>query len=174
MVHPTCKYDSDLILIDPYSLRFRQPQINKYSARLANSRHSLIARDNYDWEDDQPLNIPLADSIIYELHVRGFTRHPTAEVRQPGTFQGLIEKIPYLQELGITAVELLPINEFDETHNDKVNPLIAKPLLNLGYDSIAFLPEVFYESTTTGHQIYDSNIWLKHCVGRRGNSGYCL
>src|SRR4030095_8577557 len=69
----------------------------------------------YDWEGDRPLRHPSARTIIYEMHVRGFTRHPSSKVppNTRGTYAGLIEKIPYLQELGITAVELLPIFQFD-------------------------------------------------------------
>ena len=69
----------------------------------------------YDWEGDAPLRRPSAQTIIYEMHVRGFTRHPSSGVDEKtrGTFAGLIEKIPYLQQLGITAVELLPVFQFD-------------------------------------------------------------
>jgi len=146
------RYDPKLILIDPYTRalsggnQWGEQPLPVTSHNKQNHRHSLIVRNQYDWEDDQPLNIHLADSIIYELHVRGFTRHPSAKVKHPGTFRGLIEKIPYLQELGITAVELLPINEFDETHNDKINPATGKRLAQYwGYDSIAFFaPKASY------------------------------
>src|SRR3954447_6229828 len=69
----------------------------------------------YDWEGDVPLNLPAARTIIYEMHVRGFTRHPSSGVseKKRGTYAGLIEKVPYLQDLGITAVELLPVFQFD-------------------------------------------------------------
>jgi isoamylase len=69
----------------------------------------------YDWEGDAPLRRPSARTIVYEMHVRGFTRHPSSGLAQEtrGTFAGLIEKIPYLQRLGITAVELLPVFQFD-------------------------------------------------------------
>ncbi len=162
------RYDSNLILIDPYTKalsgghKWGEQLLSAHTKR--DHRHSLIAQDHFNWEDDQPLNIPLADSIIYELHVRGFTQHPTAEVSHPGTFQGVIEKIPYLQELGITAVELLPINEFDETHNDKVNPLTGKPLLQFwGYDSIAFFaPKSSYAvDDQQGHQIREFKDMVK-------------
>src|ERR1700746_253626 len=70
----------------------------------------------YDWEGDTPLHTPASRTIIYEMHVRGFTRHPSSGVSETrrGTYAGFIEKIPYLQELGITAVELLPVFHFDE------------------------------------------------------------
>src|SRR5262249_19143785 len=81
----------------------------------------------------------LEDSIIYELHVRAFTCHPSSDVKHPGTFAGLIEKIPYLQWLGVTAVELLPIHEFDECDCTFHNPLTGEQLRNLwGYNTIAF------------------------------------
>ena len=66
--------------------------------------------------------MPLADSVIYELHVRGFTRHPSSGVAHPGTFRGLVEKIPYLKELGVTAVELMPVTEFEESDNASREP----------------------------------------------------
>jgi glycogen operon protein len=77
-------------------------------------RAMVLPPDDYDWEGDRPLNRALQDSVIYELHVGGFTRHPSSGVRHPGTFAGLIEKIPYLKGLGITDVELLPVMAFDE------------------------------------------------------------
>jgi len=101
-----------------------------------------------DWQQDQPLGIPLVDSIIYELHVRGFTVHETSLVANPGTFAGLVEKIPYLKQLGITAVELLPVNEFEEADTDRVNPFTGQRLLNFwGYQPRAFYaPNTAYSS----------------------------
>jgi glycogen operon protein len=74
----------------------------------------VLVDDGYDWEGDRPLDPMSGDAVIYELHVGGFTRHPSSGVTWPGTFAGLIEQIPYLQELGITHVELLPVMAFDE------------------------------------------------------------
>ena len=69
----------------------------------------------YDWEGDLPLKRPFAETVIYELHVRGFTRHPSSGIAsvKSGSYAGLIEKIPYLKDLGVTAVELLPVFQFD-------------------------------------------------------------
>ena len=78
-------------------------------------RCAVVDPAAYDWEGDRPLQRPIHESIIYEVHVGGFTRSPSSGVRHPGTFAGLIEKIPYLQALGVTAVELLPVCEFDDT-----------------------------------------------------------
>src|SRR5207247_4212637 len=104
-----------------------------------NSRLSLFIRRPYDWHEDGPPLTPLEDSIIYELHVRGFTCHPTAGGAKPGTFAGLIEKIPYIKQLGVTAVELLPVHEFDEDDCPFTNPLTWEKLRNFwGYNSIAF------------------------------------
>ncbi len=78
------------------------------------SMRAIVINNDYDWEGDQPINHLSENSIIYELHVGGFTRHPSSGVAYPGTFAGLIEKIPYLKEMGITDVELLPVMAFDE------------------------------------------------------------
>jgi glycogen operon protein len=97
----------------------------------------------YDWEGDAPLNRPSARTIIYEMHVRGFTRHPSSGIEEPrrGTYAGLIEKIPYLQALGITAVELMPVFQFDAQD-------AASGLVNYwGYSPIAFFaPQAAYSS----------------------------
>ena len=77
-------------------------------------RALVVDGDGYDWEGDKPLNLSLEDTIIYEVHVKGFTRHPSSKVGNPGTFAGLIEKIPYLKSLGVTDIELLPVMAFDE------------------------------------------------------------
>ena len=86
------------------------------------------------------------DRVIYELHLRGFTRHSSSGVAHPGTYLGLIEKIPYLQSLGITTVELMPLLEFDETENFRRNPVTAERLLNFwGYSPVSFFaPKAAY------------------------------
>jgi glycogen operon protein len=100
-------------------------------------RAQIAQRDGYDWQGDQPLAQRLADTVIYEMHVRGFTRHPSSQVEHPGTFAGVIEKIPHLRALGITAVELLPVNAFDR---QDVPPAGAKlGLVNYwGYSPYAY------------------------------------
>ncbi len=102
-----------------------------------------------------PLNIPFGDTIIYELHLKGFTCHPTANAAHGGTFQGLTEKIPYLKDLGVTAVELMPIMEFDEDENLNTNPVTGEKLKNYwGYSTISFFaPRGRYaHGGTTGEQ----------------------
>ncbi|HJZ56435.1 MAG TPA: alpha-amylase family glycosyl hydrolase, partial [Gemmataceae bacterium] len=107
----------------------------------------------YDWGNDFPPLIPLEESVVYELHVRGFTCHPSSGVAHPGTYLGLIEKIPYLKWLGVTAVELMPVFEFDECDCPFTNPQTGERLLNFwGYNPIAFAaPKAAYAATAPVH-----------------------
>lgn len=111
----------------------------------------VVDSASYDWEGDAPLRTPLAHSIIYEMHVKGFTASATSGVAHPGTYAGLMEKIPYLKALGVTAVELLPIHAFDENENMHTNPRTGKRLTNYwGYSTIGFYaPHVGYASDKT-------------------------
>ncbi len=125
---------------------------------------SIFTSEHFDWGDDERLKRPLAETIIYETHVRGLTIHESSGVAHPGTYRGLIEKIPYLQELGITAVELMPVQEFNENEIDRVNPETGEPLKNYwGYNPVAFLaPESFYCSRgTVGHQVLEFKEMVK-------------
>ncbi len=131
------RFDPRRILIDPYSRSVAGletwGEVAGARGRLERLR-SRVIDEEFDWGHEHPLAVPLADSIIYELHVRGFTRHASSGVAHPGTFRGLVEKIPYLHELGVTAVELLPVYEFDEFDNPRSNPLTGEPLRNFwGY-----------------------------------------
>ncbi len=110
------------------------------------------------------LNIPPRDSIIYELHVRGFTMHPESGVAHPGTYLGLTEKIPYLKELGVTAVELMPVQEFDHMDNVNVNPRTGEKLKNYwGYNTMAFFaPKGSYAASgSTGEQVSEFREMVK-------------
>ncbi|HEX8751559.1 MAG TPA: glycogen debranching protein GlgX [Nitrospira sp.] len=116
------RFDHTKVLLDPYGRAVVIPeQYNRIAAsqeggNTATAMKSVVVDPStYDWDGDVPLKHPSARTIIYEMHVRGFTRHPSSGVTLPkrGTYAGLIEKIPYLQELGITAVELLPVFQFD-------------------------------------------------------------
>jgi glycogen operon protein len=136
------RYDPDLVLLDPSATMLtgaaRWGETSEPSARYS-SRRSGFVRRSFNWQEDAPPVTPLEDSIIYELHVRGFTCTPSALVAHPGTFAGLVEKIPYFQSLGITAVELLPIHEFDETDCPFIDPTTGRQLRNFwGYNSLAF------------------------------------
>jgi isoamylase len=99
----------------------------------------IFTQDLFDWGVDSPPKHSASDTVIYETHVRGFTIHPSSGVAHPGTFVGLIEKIPYLQDLGVTAIELMPVLEFNENESDRLNPVTQQKLKNYwGYDPVAF------------------------------------
>ena len=108
----------------------------------------VITHDDFDWQGDQPLRLPWTSTVIYELHVRGYTIHPSAGVRSSGTYRGLTEMIPYLKDLGVTAVELMPVQEFNEHHCSRVNPTTGERLKNFwGYDPVGFFaPKASYSS----------------------------
>lgn len=116
------RFDADKVLLDPYGRGVVVPNnYNREAARhpgetTATAMKSVVVDPlAYDWEGDKPLNQPTARTVVYEMHVKGFTCHPNSGVgdKTRGTYRGLTEKIPYLQELGITAVELLPVFQFD-------------------------------------------------------------
>ncbi|MCP9810063.1 glycogen debranching protein GlgX [Cyanobium sp. HWJ4-Hawea] len=111
-------FDTNNLLLDPYGLAMVMPANYRRTPEqpVERSMKSVVVDPAaYDWEGDQPLRRPSRDSVIYELHVKGFTADPSSGVEAPnaGTYLGLIEKIPYLQDLGVTAVELLPVFQFD-------------------------------------------------------------
>jgi glycogen operon protein len=142
-VHEGHRFDPEKVLIDPYakgnnkSLWNRGDACRPGSNLCTSMRSVVIDTADYDWEGDQPLNRPMSEMVIYELHVGGFTKSPTAGSKNPGTFCGLIEKIPYLNKLGVTAVELLPVFEFDDT--ETLRTVDGQPLRNYwGYSTMAF------------------------------------
>src|SRR5262245_9504227 len=146
------RFDPEKVLLDPYAkgntnALWRPVDACLPGDNLESSMRAVIVDDQgYDWEGDEPLKRPMSDTIVYELNVRGFTMSPTAGVEHPGTFAALIEKIPYLQELGVTAVELLPIFAFDEREVRGINPIDGSELRNFwGYDPyLHFSPQASY------------------------------
>jgi len=106
----------------------------------------IYTRDHFDWEMDSPPKHSASDTVIYETHVRGFTIHNSSKAKRPGTFAGLIEKIPYLQDLGVTAIELMPVLEFNENESQLLNPATGEKLKNYwGYNPVAyFAPKQSY------------------------------
>ncbi|MBE0585935.1 MAG: glycogen-debranching protein, partial [Desulfofustis sp.] len=129
----------DRVLIDPYA---RHLLVRPWQAPTVYGEQPccLIQPEaSFDWQGDRPLRTPLDETIIYELHVRGFTRDASSGVSAPGTFRGLIDKIDYLTSLGVTAVELLPITIWDETDNKFFDPVSGTRLLNFwGYNPLNF------------------------------------
>src|SRR5580698_6944432 len=106
----------------------------------------IVTCDDFNWELDSPPKHSASDTVIYETHVRGFTIDPSSGAVYPGTFSGLIEKIPYLQDLGVTAIELMPVLEFNENESELVNPITGEKLKNYwGYNPVAyFAPKQSY------------------------------
>jgi glycogen operon protein len=153
---PGTRFDPTKVLFDPACTAISNSAVwgeSKEPTADRSIRRSLFIRRPFNWGDDVRPRTPLEDSIIYELHVRGFTCHPASGVAHPGTFAGLVEKIPYFNWLGVTAVELLPIHEFDETDCPFVDPATKEPLQNLwGYNSIAFAaPKAAYAASGPAH-----------------------
>ena len=141
------RYDKNKILLDPYA---RAVTGQSQWGHVNNAQHGYRARvvqSNFDWGDQRHHSIPMEDLIIYELHVRGFTMDESSGVKHHGTFEGLREKIPYLKELGVNAVELMPIFEFDEMRD--VRLIDENELIDFwGYNPVSFFaPNTSYCSS---------------------------
>jgi glycogen operon protein len=128
------RFDSNARLIDPYATALAG-EFSLGSDGLLRPPKCVVIDDSFDWQGDRHLRRGLADTVIYELHVRGFTASPTSGVQHPGTYLGLIEKIPYLQSLGVTAVELMPVHEFVSAMPSPDGALRSN---YWGYDPLAF------------------------------------
>ena len=139
------RFDGQARLIDPYS-RALAGHFLPGNDGVVRPPKSVVIDDSFDWQGDRHLRLGLADTVIYELHVRGFTNSPSSGVKHPGTYLGVIEKIPYLKSLGVTAVELMPVHEFP------TEPATGIPLERgnyWGYDPLAFFaPHRGYASGT--------------------------
>src|SRR5271157_3420176 len=147
------RFDPNRLLLDPYV----KAVSGNFTWNLPEHMpKGIVISDDFDWKGDMPLARPLRFTSIYETHVRSLTLSPTSGVEHPGTFRGVIEKIPYLRDLGITALELLPVQEFDELENTRVNPRTGERLQNYwGYDTITFFaPKGRYSSAgADGEQV---------------------
>ncbi|HMD87674.1 MAG TPA: glycogen debranching protein GlgX [Anaerolineaceae bacterium] len=135
------RFDQTKILLDPYAKAISGRDIWGKPPNWDNifAHRSLLVYDDFDWDKDRPLEIPMEDMVIYEMHVRSFTRHPSSGVKFPGTFAGIRQKIPYLKELGVNCIELMPIYEFDEFENSRTSPVTGETLMNYwGYSTVGF------------------------------------
>jgi glycogen operon protein len=154
---PEHRFDPTRLLLDPACAMVSAGAVWAGTCEVdpqRTSRRSLYHRGpRYDWGDDFPPLTPLEDSVIYELHVRGFTCHPSSGVAHPGTYLGMVEKIPYLKWLGVTAVELMPVFEWDECDCPFSNPDTGEKLVNFwGYNPIAFAaPKAAFAATAAAH-----------------------
>ncbi|MBU0937016.1 MAG: glycogen debranching protein GlgX [Spirochaetes bacterium] len=154
------RFNRHKILIDPYAKAITGDFIWEVDAALgyvpghADGDMSFCTEDDaalmpkcivvddeaFDWQGDRPLNLPLRHAVLYEAHVRGLSAHPSSGAKHPGTYQGVVEMIPYLRELGITSLELLPVHEFDYFENKRTNPETGERLKQYwGYSTLAFM-----------------------------------
>jgi len=145
------RFNKNIILSDPYAKAIGGRDVWRDVANLDRLYpfRSRLVFDDFDWEEDNPLETPMEDLIIYEIHVRGFTAHQSSGVRHRGTFAAIREKIPYLRDLGINGIELMPIYEFDEYEHSRENPETAELLVNYwGYSTLDFFaPKAGYAAT---------------------------
>jgi len=171
------RFDSSIVLIDPYVRALtggshwgdnyrRDGDTNSSETR----RRSIFVSREFDWQHIRKPKIDPSQRVIYEVHLRGFTMDPSSGVASPGTYEGFIEKIPYLKELGITTVELLPVYEFEEDMPGKVNPFTGEVLRNFwGYQPISFFaPKGAYASNGRNGRQVDSFKTLVRELHRAG------
>tara|TARA_R110002049_G_scaffold72490_1_gene186944 strand:+ start:35381 stop:37471 length:2091 start_codon:yes stop_codon:yes gene_type:complete len=128
------RFDSSARLIDPYAMALAG-EFQPSTDGVIRPPRCVVIDDSFDWDGDRHIRRDISESIIYEMHVKGFTKSRTAKVKAPGSYLGVIEKIPYLKSLGITAVELMPVNEFPirDIYGNKMD----RPNY-WGYDPMAF------------------------------------
>jgi glycogen operon protein len=145
------RFDRSKVMLDPYARAIggRDAWGERPDWSDPFQYRGRIVHDDFDWEGDRPLEIPMEDLVVYEMHVRGFTQGPSSGVKQPGTFAAIRTKIPYLKELGVNCVELMPIFEFDEFENSRLSAESGELLLNYwGYSSVGFFaPKAGYAAT---------------------------
>lgn len=139
-------FNKERILLDPYARAVTGQHEWGENAANDHQYHARVVTESFDWGDMRSPELPLRDLIIYEMHVRGFTRSSTSGVAHPGTFSGILEKLPHLLALGINAVELMPVFEFNELEDARV--IDGKTLYNYwGYNTVSFFsPNTSYSS----------------------------
>ncbi len=159
------RFDSGARLIDPYAQALAGT-FQKSEDGVIRPPRCVVVDHDFDWEGDRHIRRPLSESVIYEMHVRGFTKSRSSGVEAPGTYLGVIEKIPYLKSLGVTAVELMPVHEFPirNIYGEKM----ARPNY-WGYDPMAFFsPHRGYShSQEPGAQVNEFKTMVKelHAAG---------
>lgn len=130
-------FSSEKWLADPYSKILETP--TKWGVKKRTYLSHILTPPSFDWQGITSPAILPEDQIIYEMHIRGFTKDPSSHSKSPGTFLGVLEKIPYLKQLGINVIELMPIFEFDETHSKNRDPETKEPLPNYwGYNPLFY------------------------------------
>ncbi|MBN2021579.1 MAG: glycogen debranching protein GlgX [Pirellulales bacterium] len=162
------RFDPKRIVLDPYARalsggqRWGQSDIVRSEPNSEVARRCRIVNDEFDWEGDVPLATPMSRTVIYELHVRGYTCHSSSGAARPGTFLGLCEKIPHLKSLGVTAVQLMPVAEFDELDQFRKNPVTGEPLKNYwGYSPMSFFAPKASYAATAGQEVREFKQMVK-------------
>jgi glycogen operon protein len=144
------RFDRSKILLDPYAklIRGRDEWGREPDHSDPYQHRAGLVFDDFDWAEDHPLQLPLEDLVIYEMHVRGFTAHESSGIHSKGTFAGVVEKIPHLKKLGINCVELMPVFEFDEFENSRPGPTGGRLMNYWGYSTVGFFaPKAGYART---------------------------
>ncbi|XP_042055406.1 isoamylase 1, chloroplastic-like [Salvia splendens] len=171
-------FDSSKILVDPYAKAVVSR--GEYGAlgldddcwpQMASPVPSI--KDEFDWEGDLPLKHPQKDLIIYEMHVRGFTRHESSDAKFPGTYRGLVEKLEHLKKIGVNCIELMPCHEFNELEYYSYNSVLGDYKMNFwGYSTINyFSPMARYSSAGTGNYGLGAVNEFKYLVREAHNQG---
>lgn len=164
-------FDSSKVLLDPYAKTVVSR--GEFGAlgvedECWSPMASMVpsSTDEFDWEGDLPLKLPQEDLIIYEMHVRGFTKHESSKTNFPGTYRGVVEKLDYLKELGVNCIELMPCHEFNELEYYSYNSVLGDYKMNFwGYSTVNFFsPMARYSSTGTKNCGLDAVNEFKHLV----------
>ena len=139
-------FDYNHVLLDPYAKAVAGQRVWGQTIKFEEAYRARVVKNDFDWGDVSWLKTPMSDSIIYEMHVRGFTMDESSGVKCRGSFAGIMEKVEYLKRLGVTALELMPIFEFDETRDKRV--VNGRTLLDYwGYNTVSFFaPNTSYAS----------------------------
>ncbi len=162
------RFNPRAILLDPYARAISgnhqwgvaDVPYGKTTGQLP--RRCRLVADDFDWEGDHPLATPLSQTVFYELHVRGYTQHSSSGVHHPGTFLGLTEKIPHLKDLGVTAVQLMPVMEFDELDCMRKHPVTGEQLKNYwGYNTLSFFAPKAAYAADAGNQVNEFKEMVK-------------
>ena len=159
------RFDPDARLIDPYA-RALAGKFLPTDDGVTHPPKCVVVSDTFDWKGDRHLKRPLSETIIYEMHVRGLTRGPSSDVDHPGTYAGVIERIPYLKSIGVTAVELMPVYEFptEESNGSK-----SVPTKYWGYDPMGFFAP--HRGYMTGNKPGDQVRQFKEMVRELHSAG---
>lgn len=164
--HHGHRFNPGAVVFDPYAPALSGGYPWGVHDQTANGtclpRRGRLVFDDFDWQDDVPPNTPMAQTVLYELHVRGFTRHGSSRVQHPGTFLALCEKVPYLKSLGVTAVQLMPVLEFDELDQTHKHPHTGQSLKNYwGYSPLSFFAPKASYAARPGDQVREFKQMVK-------------